>query len=95
MSETKPKPGPHLHARTTTAAEAAPDPQRPMFRDLAKRHAAAASDYLTEAGHLIPGDARDELLQLADVAAQVSLACSHIAPPARFRYVHHQAEVDK
>lgn len=93
MTTTTPKPGPHLHTPTTTA-EAAPDPQRPMLRELAKRHAAAASDYLLAADDADTPHDREELLTLADIAANVSLACSHIAPPARFRYVH-QTEADK
>lgn len=86
MSNSAPKPGPHLHPVET--ATTAPREGRPMFRDLAKRHAAEASDYLNEAVHLIPGDARDELLALADVSAQVSLACSSIAPVPPVRPVH-------
>jgi len=96
MTTTTPKPGPHLHTPTTTA-EAAPDPQRPIFRELAKRHAATASDYMDAAANT---DAKrdparfDNLIALAMTAAEVSIACSHISPPARLRYVH-RTEADK
>lgn len=88
MTHIAPKPGPHLHLPTN----ASDDPARPMFRELAKRHAAAASDYLLASEDAETPHAREELLTLADIAANVSIACSHIAPPARFRYVHRTDE---
>lgn len=88
MTTTVPKPGPHLHPSAPT-----PEPHpRPLFRELAKRHAVAASDFLLAAQDADHPDQADELLQLADVAAHVSLACSAIAPAVPNRYVHKAGE---
>lgn len=79
-----PKPGPHLHHVGFASDPPAREYKR-SFRDLAKLHALAAVDYMTAAENSDPGDERDELIALAHAAATVSLACSHIAPPARAR----------
>ena len=59
-----------------------------MFRDLAKRHAIAAADLAAKAEDMLAGDSINryvlaDVLTLAGVHAQVSLACSAVAPPAR------------
>mgnify|MGYP003407468851 CR=1 FL=1 len=94
----QPKPGPHLAA---VPPPVSPPPIKRSFRDLARMHALMAVDYLAEAQSIEPGAAgtssrrlRDDLLALADVAAHVSLAASHVAPPARARYTRPATPAD-
>ena len=87
----QPKPGPHLAA---VPPPVSPPPIKRSFRDLARMHALMAVDYLAEAQRIEPGLRRDDLLALADVAAHVSLAASHVAPPARARYMRPATPAD-
>lgn len=87
----QPKPGPHLAA---VPPPVSPPPIKRSFRDLARMHALMAVDYLAEAQRIEPGLRRDDMLALADVAAHVSLAASHVAPPARARYTRPATPAD-
>lgn len=68
-----PKPGPHLHR----------EPEHRTFRTRAVQHALAASEFMEVAERAKSVDEREGLALMAYAEATVSLACSHIAPPAR------------
>lgn len=63
-----------LASMTTSEA-----PKAPSFRKLAKEHALAAHNIVDQSD----GPLRDEMLDLAQLHALVSLACSEVAPPER------------
>lgn len=71
-----------------------PPPIKRSFRDLARTYALRAADCLDEAQRLGPGQRCDTMLKFAEVAAHVSLAASHVAPPARARYTRPATPAD-
>lgn len=62
-----------------------------MFRDLAKHHAALASKLTEAAAETTNATYAERLMDDAAVHAQVSLACSAVAPVQPLRVFHDKA----
>lgn len=90
-----PKPGPRLAPSPTPVADASSPsslPAPPSFRELALKHARAASDVLAQLNDYLERDLVpvDELVRFVEEShrsaqsyALVSLACSAVSPPQR------------
>lgn len=97
MTAATPKPGPHVSLDDRIAhavAEAlkglgvahTPTPPFTNYRDLARHHAKCASELATYADeNNARGTFATEDIALATAHALVSIACSHVSPPARHR----------
>lgn len=95
MNESAPKPGSHVSLDDRIAAAVAeslndlgvakaPTPPFVNYRDLAKHHAKCASELATYAdADNARGTFATEDIALATAHALVSIACSHVSPPAR------------